>query len=191
MAQLVLSAVSTVGAAVGKAGIGSILARTVAGTAASFVAGSIDRLVFGPKKRSVEGPRLDSFTVQASTEGAGVLRVYGRARVAGQLIWAANFQETASETTESTGGKGGRPAAQTTYTEYLYSISFAVGLCEGVIDRIGRVWADGKPLDLSTLNYRLYRGTEDQTPDAVIDAVEGEAPAFRGLAYIPHPAAGL
>ena len=53
-----------------------------------------------------------------------------------------------------------------------------------MVDRIGRVWADGKPLDLSKLNYRLYRGTEDQTPDALIEAVEGSAPAFRGLAYI-------
>ena len=134
MAQLVLSAVSTVGAAVGKAGIGSILARTVAGTAASFVAGSIDRLVFGPKKRSVEGPRLDSFTVQASTEGAGVLRVYGRARVAGQLIWAANFKETASETTE-VDRRQGRTARR---ANYLYGISLFYFLCGGTLRRRGR-----------------------------------------------------
>ena len=180
MAQLFLSAASAAGAAIGNAGLGSIIANT----AASFVTGAIDNLIFGPTKRSVEGPRLDSFSVQASTEGAGILRVYGRSRVAGQLIWAANFRETTSETTESTGGKGGRPTAQTTFTEYLYSISFAVGLCEGVIDKIGRVWADGKPLDLSEINYRLYRGTDEQTPDSAIEAIEGDAPAFRGLAYI-------
>jgi GTA TIM-barrel-like domain/Putative phage tail protein len=186
MAQLLLTAASGVGAVVSKAGIGAFLARTVATTAAAYAAGYVDRLIFGPRKRSVEGPRLDGFQVQASQEGASVLRVYGRVRIAGQLIWAANFKETVSETTESSGGKGGRPAVKTTLTEYLYSISFAVGLCEGEIDRIGRVWADGKLFDLSGHNVRLYRGSNTQTPDGLIDAVEGagNAPAFRGLAYL-------
>lgn len=186
MAQLLLTAASGVGAAVSKAGIGAFLARTAATTAAAYAAGYVDRLVFGPRKRAVEGPRLDSFQVQASQEGAPVLRVYGRARGAGQIIWAANFKETVSETTESSGGKGGRPAARTTLTEYLYSISFAVGLCEGEIDRVGRVWADGKQIDLSQYIVRVYRGGETQNPDALIEAVQGAGatPGFRGLAYI-------
>ena len=186
MAQLLITAASTVGGAVARAGVGQFLARTAVTTAASYAAGYADRLIFGPQKRKVEGPRLESFQVQASQEGASVLRVFGRARVAGQLIWAANFKETVSETTESAGGKGGRASSQTTYTEYLYSISFAVGLCEGEIDRIGRVWADGKPFDLSRHNVRVHRGTETQQPDALIGAVEGAdaAPGFRGLAYV-------
>ncbi len=181
MAQLILTAATGIGGSVG-----GFLARTVATTAAAYAAGYVDRLIFGPRKRAVEGPRLDSFQVQASQEGAGVARVFGRGRIAGQLIWAANFKETTSETTESSGGKGARPAAQTTFTEYLYSISFAIGLCEGEIDRVGRVWADGKPLDISQHNVRIYRGGDAQPPDALIESVEGvgNAPAFRGLAYI-------
>ncbi len=184
MAQLILTAAAS--AAFSGAGIGSFIVSTVASTAASYAGGYADRLIFGPRKRRVEGPRLESFTVQASQEGAPVPRVFGRARIAGQLIWAADFKETTSDTTESSGGKGGRPAAQTTYREYLYSISFAVGLCEGEIDRIGRVWADGKPLDLTDKNMRVYRGDETQNPDALIEAIEGagNAPAFRGLAYV-------
>ena len=186
MAQLLLTAAQGAGSAISRAGIGAFLARTVATSAASYAAGYADRLIFGPRKRKVEGPRLDGFQVQASQEGAPILRVYGRARIAGQLIWAANFKETSAQSTEASGGKGSRPAAKTTYTEYLYSISFAVGLCEGEIDRIGRVWADGKPLDLSKFNTRVYPGSETQNPDALIEATEGAnaAPAFRGLAYI-------
>ncbi|MGE0410260.1 MAG: glycoside hydrolase TIM-barrel-like domain-containing protein, partial [Amphiplicatus sp.] len=183
MAQLVLTAASSVGAAVGRAGIGAAIARSVASTAVAYASGAAERLLFGPRKRKVTGPRLDSFQIQSSSEGASVLRVYGRARVSGELIWAANFKETVSETTERS-GKGGRLGTKTTITDYLYSISFAVGLCEGVIDRIARVWADGKPFDLSPYNVRVYRGTEDQLPDAAIEAVEGAAPAFRGLAYV-------
>jgi hypothetical protein len=183
MAQLVLTAASSVASA--GPGIGAILARTVASTAAAYAAGVAERLVFGPRKRKFTGPRLDTFQVQASTEGAGVLRVYGRARVAGQVIWAANFRETVSTTTERS-GKGGRLGTKTTTTEYLYSISFAVGLCEGVIDRVARVWADGKPFDLSPHNVRIHKGSETQAPDPAIEAIEGAgmAPAFRGLAYI-------
>ena len=185
MAQLILSAAGSALSAGAKAGIGTILARTVASTAAAYAAGFAERLIFGPRKRTVEGPRIESFQIQSSTEGAGVPRVYGRARLAGQIIWAAQFRETLAETTESSGGKGGRLAAsKTTIKEYLYSLSFAVGLCEGPIDRVARAWADGKPLDLSKHNVRVYRGTEDQTPDDLIAATEGAAPAFRGLAYV-------
>lgn len=190
MAQLILSAAGSVASAGAKAGLGAILARTVASTAAAYAAGVAERLIFGPRKRTVEGPRLEAFQIQSSTEGAGIPRVYGRARLAGQLIFAANFRETLAETTESSGGKGGRLAAsKTTVREYLYSLSFAVGLCEGPIDRIARVFADGKPLDISKHTVRVYRGTEDQTPDDLIAAVEGAdggagAPAFRGLAYV-------
>ncbi len=185
MAQLILTAAGSAAASAGKAGLGTLLARTVASTAAAYAAGAAERLIFGPRKRTVEGPRLESFQIQSSTEGAGIPRVYGRARLAGQLIWAAQFRETLAETTESSGGKGGRlSASKTTVREYLYSLSFAVGLCEGPIDRVARVFADGKPFDISKRNVRVYRGTEDQTPDDLIAATEGSAPAFRGLAYV-------
>ena len=179
MASLVLTAAVSAFSAVGPA-----LATTAATSIASFAASTATSLVFGPTRRRREGPRLESFQVQASNEGAPVLRVFGRARVSGQVIWAANFRETITEETQS--GKGARLAPQTTTVNYLYSISIAIGLCEGEIARIGRVWADGKPFDLSPHNFRLYQGSEDQQPDNLIEAVEGNgnAPAFRGLAYI-------
>jgi len=185
MAQLILSAAGSVASAGARAGLGNIVARSIASTAAAYAAGVAERLIFGPKKRTVEGPRLEGLQIQASSEGAAIPRVFGRARLAGQLIWAANFKETLAETTQSSGGKGGRLAtSKTTTREYLYSLSFAVGLCEGEIDRVARVWADGKPFDLSKVNVRIYTGGETQTPDDLINSIEAGAPAFRGLAYI-------
>ena len=54
------------------------------------------------------------------------------------------------------------------------------------IGSVGRVWADGKPLDLAGVNFRVHRGGEAQLPDALIVAKEGadNAPAYRGLAYV-------
>ncbi|MGA4923502.1 hypothetical protein, partial [Bacillus subtilis] len=73
-----------------------------------------------------------------------------------------------------------------TTTSYEYSVSIAIGLCEGPIQKVGRIWADGKLIDLSSITYRIYKGTEIQGKDAKIVAVEGDVntPAYRGLAYI-------
>jgi len=188
MATLVLT--SAAGALAHGAGLG-IAASAGLGLVAAAGGALIDQRLFGGGGRVLEGPRLDELRIQASTEGAPIPRVYGRARLAGQVIWAAKFNEAATTTTQSAGGRGGkglgsRGASTTTTTSYAYFARFAVGLCEGMITRIGRVWADGQLLDLSSLNFRVYRGTETQTPDPLIETVEGagNAPGYRGLAYV-------
>ena len=180
MAALVLSvAGGAVGGLFGPAG-------AIAGRIAGALAGNmLDRALFGAGDRSATGPRLADLDVMASTEGAPIPRVYGRARLSGQVIWATPLDEVVSTDTTSSSGKGfGGPT--TTTTNYTYFANFAVGLCDGVIGRVGRIWADGTPLDTSGLNIRVHRGAEDQTPDELIVAKEGagNAPAYRGLAYV-------
>lgn len=180
MAALVLSvAGGAVGAVFGPAG-------AIAGRIAGALLGNvIDRSLFGAGDQTAAGPRLADLDVMASTEGAPIPRLYGRARLSGQVIWATPLEEVVSTDTTSSGGKGfGGPT--TTTTTYSYFANFAVGLCDGVIGRVGRVWADGKPLDMSGLTIRVHRGSEDQAPDDLIVAREGagNAPAYRGLAYI-------
>ncbi len=71
-------------------------------------------------------------------------------------------------------------------TEYSYSISLAIALCEGEITRVGRIWADGVEISPDDVTMRVYPGSETQLPDPKIEAVEGagEAPAYRGVAYV-------
>ncbi len=159
----------------------------VAGRLIGAVAGSvIDRALFGANARKhSEGPRLAALDVMGSSEGAAIPRVYGRARISGQVIWATKLEEVIRTRSESAGGgKGSGP--RVTSTTYSYFANFAIGLCEGPIAGIGRMWVDGKQLDLSQYSYRVYRGDEDQLPDPLIEAKEaaGEAPAYRGLAYV-------
>lgn len=182
MAALVLSvAGGAVGSLFGPAG-------AIAGRLAGALAGSaIDRALFGGgEERAVSGPRLADLDVMASTEGAPIPRVYGRARLSGQVIWATELEEVVSTESESpAGGKGfGATSPGTSTTTYTYFANFAVGLCEGEIGRVGRIWADGKPLDTSGLNFRVHRGSESQDADELIIAKQGAAPAYRGLAYI-------
>ena len=72
-------------------------------------------------------------------------------------------------------------------TTYTYSVSFAVAFGEGN-DRVqlGRLWMDGKEVDLSTVTSTFYQGTDTQAPDSIIQSVEGAAktPAFRDTCYI-------
>jgi len=185
MATLVLQAAGTaIGTAIGGP-VGGVIGR-----AAGAIAGrQIDQALLGPKgsARRVEGPRLSDIQVQASSEGSPVTRLFGRARIAGQMIWATSFEEQVTTTTSSSGGKGaGAPKQKSTVTEYSYFANFAIGLAEGPVTRLGRVWADGKELDLSTITTRFYTGTEDQLPDSLIETKEGagNVPGFQGLAYV-------
>ncbi len=182
MAALVLS---FAGAGAGGALFGA--AGAVAGRVVGAIGGGlIDSALFGSLvKKNVQGPRLSDLDVMSSTEGSPIPRIYGRARISAQLIWATKLEEVISNRTDSAGGgKGGGPRVTT--TTYSYFANIALGLCEGPIARIGRVWADGKPLDLEGLNVRIYAGAEDQLPDPLIEAKEGEdlAPAYRGISYI-------
>jgi Gene Transfer Agent (GTA)-like protein/putative tail protein len=138
--------------------------------------GFVDRALFG--KNRVAGPRLDALPVQSSTEGAPIPLVFGRSRIAGQIIWASRYSEHRNL---DGGGKGGPRVSR-----FSYSVSFAVGLCEGEIDGVGSIRANGELLNQSDFAFRLYKGCEDQLPDPLIAAIEGadNAPAFRGLAYI-------
>src|SRR3989440_685406 len=182
MAALVLS---VAGAAVGGAVFGP--AGAIAGRIVGAIGGNlIDRALFASHtERNLEGPRLADLDGRPSPGGAPTPRIYGRARLAGQVIWATKLEEVVSFRTNPDGGKGG-PTATTNTTTYSYFANFAIGLCAGPIGRIGRIWADGKPLDLVGLTLRTYTGNESQTPDPLIVAREGagNAPAYRGLAYV-------
>lgn len=159
---------------------GSSLFGTVGGFVGALAGRAIDSAAVNALTPArVQPSRLAGLKVQASQEGAPVPIVYGRFRVSGQVIWASRFNEITTKRT--VGGKGGRRVIERSYT-----ISFAIGLAEGPIDGLGRVWVNGDLLDLSTLSHRLYLGSESQMPDPLIEALEGldDAPAFAGLAYV-------
>lgn len=156
--------------------LGGIIGRAVGGVVGNVV----DQNLFG-QSTSREGPRLNGLQVMSSEEGASIPVVFGRMRIGGQVIWASSIEEVASTTTSSASGKGG---PTNTTTEYSYFGSFAVGLCEGEIAGIARVWADGQDIDIGQYQTRLYTGSETQNADSLITSAMTVAPAYRGLAYI-------
>ncbi len=176
MATILLAAAGgAIGSAVGGSVLGlgaAVIGRAVGGTIGNI----IDQGLLGGSA-PVEHGRVDTLRMQGAAEGRPMAQVYGAMRVGGQVIWASRFKENVAVS----GGKGlGGPKVR----DYSYSVSLAIALCEGEITRIGRVWADGKRLDMSEINWRLHVGDEGQMADPAIVAVEGDAPAYRGVAYV-------
>ncbi len=183
MSNLIINTAKSAIPAIIKSGgrnAGKILLKTALRTGVNYAKKQFFRAL---DTRVYDGPRLQNLHIQTSRDGAPMARVFGRVRVAGQVIWAARVKEHVKETRRGSGrgsGKGG-PKNR----EYSYTLSFAVGLCEGEILDIGRIWADGQVLQTNNLDMRIYKGSEEQNPDPLIAEIEGEnIPAFRGTAYI-------
>ncbi len=181
MATIVLSAAGmAIGGSIGGSVLG--LSSAVIGRAVGASLGRvIDQRLLGAGSEAVETGRIDRFRLTGASEGSPVTRLFGRMRIGGQVIWASRFRETSTTTG---GGKGGPPKPRV--TEYSYSVSLAVALCEGEITRVGRIWADGEEIGRHELQMNVYYGTADQMPDPVMEAVEGagRVPAYRGVAYV-------
>ncbi len=158
------------------------------------------------------GPRLSDLSVQTATYGAPIQRVYGTIAVWGNIFWLENNQLKETEKTQKSSGGGGKGLSSlvgggSSTRVYSYSATIAVGLCEGPITGIRRIWigpklvydigsSDEQELIASIefgANFKLYLGTEDQLSDPRMQATLGVAnvPAYRGLAYIVFSDLGL
>ena len=98
---------------------------------------SLGGLIDPGKGPTVNGPTLDDLTIQTSTYGATVPRVYGTVSVVGNVFWLENNRYKATVKKKKSGGKGG---AKTTTRTTTYSATFAVALCKGPIVGIRRLW---------------------------------------------------
>ncbi|HTU11424.1 MAG TPA: phage tail protein [Allosphingosinicella sp.] len=161
--------------------VGSLVGGPIGAAIGATIGQQIDQnILFAPKPR--QGPRLGDLSVQTSSYGTQIPKIFGTMRIAGTVIWATDLIEHRS----TSGGKG-----QPKVVNYAYTASFAVALSARPMTAIGRIWADGKLLRggagdfKSPATFRLHRGDEDQAADPLIAAAEGveQTPGFRGIAY--------
>lgn len=191
---------SSVGQAVGGI-VGGVIGFFVGGPTGALYGAQLGMMAGGlidpPDGPVINGPRLDDLTVQTSTYGAFIPRNYGTVAQHGNIFWLQGDKLTETPRVEESGGKGG---PTTTTNTWDYSATFALGLCEGPIDGIRRIWINGQlwydagSSDVGGIiasnsvgnQFTLYTGTDTQLPDPLIQADKGAAnvPAYRGLAYI-------
>lgn len=181
MATLLLSAAgAALGANVGGAVLG--LSGMVIGRAVGATVGRvIDQRLMGHGSGAVDTDRIQRFQVTGAGEGVPLAQVWGRMRLAGQIIWASPFEQIPGRSRRTKGGLGPKVTEQT-----RYRVSVAIALCEGEITGVGRVWANANEVKREDLNLRVYTGSDNQSVDPKIEAVEGSdaAPAYRGTAYV-------
>lgn len=191
---------SSVGQAIGGI-VGGAIGFIVGGPAMALRGAQLGIMAGGlidpPKGPVINGPRLNDLAVQTATYGAFIPRAYGTVPVIGNVFWVKADKLDEVNTTTEQGGKGG--PTQTTNT-FSYYATFAVGLCEGPVDAVRRIWVGGQlwydagsdefeaimASNEAAEGFTLYTGSDTQQADPLIQADRGIAnvPAYRGLAYI-------
>lgn len=162
------------------------------------IPGWLDRK-FGTQGPDAQVNGIGAISKQTAKEGDPRAIVWGRVRpIGGNLIhcqapvkfWVLSYAES--------GGKGGKKQKQKVYTERVRR-TYAIGICEGPISGITRVWRNGTMVydarpgsawgaannHVFLQNARIYLGGWDQLPSPDLQAVWGmDIPAYRGTAYI-------
>lgn len=140
------------------------------------VAGTIAQRLLTPKPKN--RGNLDEISVLRSELGVNIPKVYGRARLTGNIHWALQPERKES----GGGGKGSSSAVEETIEG-----SFAATFCEGEIDSIGKLWYNNKLVynpnssdpgtvskstEYATDHLEIYLGTNNQSPSPFISAQE-------------------
>ena len=133
--------------------------------------------------------RILSLQVQQSSQGLTLPVIYGRTRVAGNLIWYGDFVTIENKTTTQQGGKGGGGVKQVDIA-YTYEAAVMLALCEGEIQGVGRIWRDKEKFDsLAQLRLTLMRGGDEQPLWTHLAQTkhQNQALNYSGTAYLCSP----
>lgn len=139
---------------------------------------------FRGRTTTTRANKISEFTVNTAEYGAVVPEIIGTVRTAGNVIYYDDFTSHEHRETHKA-GKGGK-SKQVSIT-YTYTVAVILGLCEGPISGIGKVWI-GKnvhnyPAD--DIQLTLFDGKENQQPWAYTQGKHPEkALPYPGLAYM-------
>ncbi len=180
MATLVLGGI---GSAIGGSLTSTILGATAGKFIGSTIGKSIDGSIFGSSRRYTSDKPLRDIYIQGTEHGSVIPIVLGTVKIAGNIIWTSKLKKHITTHNTRTGSKIRR--IKQSHTSYIYTISLAIGICNGPISSVAQIWANDILLH-DQHNIRIYLGDEDQQPDPIIEAIHGSrnAPAYRGLAYV-------
>lgn len=149
--------------------------------------------IFGSTTISTSDTRINSMRIQQSAYGLCQPLIYGKTRVAANMIWFGDFKATPHTTVQKSGGKGG--GAKTRNTTFSYSASLMLGLCENQIQKIGLIWVDKEqyvpkqgglltldPID--QLQFELFNGNNNPVWGYLVSKHPDDAINYPYLAYV-------
>jgi hypothetical protein len=113
------------------------------------------------------------------------MELLGTTRISGNVIYYDDFTAHEHRETQRTGkGGGGSTATNITYT---YTVAAILGLCEGPISTVRRIWVDKEiyTYPSAAVPLTLFLGTQNQQPwSYVVGKHPDRALAYEGLAYM-------
>lgn len=127
---------------------------------------------------------IADFMINTASYGEVVPEVLGTTRLSGNIIYYDDFTPHEHKSTTRTGKGGGSKHTEITYT---YTVACAIGLCEGPIQGIGKVWRGKEIYDYPNEKIELtaYLGQHGQQPwPYVISKHLEKALPYSGLAYM-------
>ena len=140
--------------------------------------------LFGGHTTTTRANKISDFIVATAEYGASVPEILGTTRVSGNIIYYDDFTAIEHKDVQKAGKGGGSKHVNITYT---YTVAAIIGLCEGEISGIGKIW-DGKDVyeyPSDKINMTLFKGSETQQPWAYTQGKHPEkALPYKGLAYV-------
>lgn len=127
---------------------------------------------------------IADFQINTASYGEVVPEILGTTRVSGNIIDYEDFTAHEHKSTTRTGKGGGSKHTEITYT---YTVAAAIGLCEGPIKGIGKVWRDKEVYQYPNekIELTLFKGDYGQTPwPYMLSKHSDKALPYSGLAYM-------
>ena len=140
--------------------------------------------IFKGPNITTRADKISSFTVATAEYGSPVLEILGTTRISGNVLYYDDFTAHEHRETHRTGKGGG--GKQTTIT-YSYTVAVIIGLCEGEVKNIGKVWIDKSVYTYphSDIQLTLFKGTANQAPWGYVTSKHPEkALSYPNLAYM-------
>lgn len=127
--------------------------------------------------------KISDFTVATASYGFPVPVVYGTSRLAGNVIYYDDFTAHEHKETQRTGKGGKSKSVSITYT---YTVAVILGLCEGPINGIGKVWLgkDVYQYPSDQIGMTLYDGSQKAPWPYVKGKHPDKALTYENLAYM-------
>lgn len=138
----------------------------------------------GRHNTTTRADKISEFTVNTAEYGTAVPEVLGTTRLSGNVIYYDDFTAHEHKETHKSGKGGGSKSTSITYT---YTVACILGLCEGKIAGIGKVWRGKEVYTYPNEKIELtaFLGTQTQKPWAYVVGNHPEkAMPYKGLAYM-------
>lgn len=139
--------------------------------------------------------KIGALRVQSSSQGVPIPIVFGKTRIAANLLDYRDFTAIPHTETQTSGGKGGG-GVTTSNTTYTYTVAPIFGLMEGPSvagsSFIGTVWSNKDVTNPTALGLTQFDGSYSQSPWSYMTTNHAaDARNYRGQAYVAAAAFDL